>query len=95
VKFLLKTYIKLSPYLVLVGFFTIGMLSFAFVILMFEVDEGSSHIKVFSESTMLVLSVFTTVGYGNIVPQSMGGQFVTVIACIFGLCVYSMFIFTV
>lgn len=39
------------------------------------------------------MSVFTTVGYGNNIPQSDLGRFMIIIACIYGLCVYALFVF--
>ena len=54
-EFLLKSYLKVSPFAVLVSFFTVGVFVQGYIILVFEQEERNSDIVAFSETIQVVL----------------------------------------
>lgn len=48
-----------------------------------------------AESMWLIIVTFNTIGYGDIVPVTLWGRITVVIACIWGVSIYSIFVVSI
>lgn len=74
------------------GILALTVFTSAFVTYVAEVSGGSSSIRSFWDSLWWALTTVTTVGYGDVVPETQIGRFVGALTMIVGIGVYSAFI---
>jgi voltage-gated potassium channel len=70
-------------------FLAFSVMIAATVIYIFEADKPSSHITNFFDGIYWALVTLSTVGYGDITPQSPEGRFVTMVLIVTGIGVLS------
>ena len=64
----------------------------AFAVFVFDGGTPDSQINTFSDAVWWSISTVTTVGYGDIVPQSVSGRFMGMVLMVVGIAVMTAFI---
>ena len=95
-KFAIKAYLQYKPYLVLIICFFFSILLFGFALRTFERPYNSPsrrfNFNYMWNSFWCVVVTMTTIGYGDIYPQTHLGRFVIIVACIWGVFILSLFV---
>lgn len=95
-KFALKAYLRYKPYIVLVICLGFSILLFGFALRTFERPYKSPsrrfNFDYMWNSFWCVIVTMTTIGYGDIYPQTHLGRLVIIIACIWGVFILSLFV---
>lgn len=76
----------------IVGILALTVLTSAFTVYLVESSNGSSTIKTFWDALWWALATVTTVGYGDVIPETSAGRVVGAITMLVGIGVYSAFI---
>eukprot|EP00347_Sterkiella_histriomuscorum_P017568 403348837 len=90
--FQFKVNMRLRPLQILIAAYLFGILIFGFTILIFEQYTPESTINDLGQSIWLTFVTFNTIGYGDQTPVTLWGRIFLVIACIWGVSIYSIFV---
>ncbi len=95
-KFAIKAYLKYKPYSVLVICMGFSIFFFGFALRTFERPYISAYRRFNFDylwnSFWCVVVTMTTIGYGDIYPQTHLGRLVIIVACIWGVFILSLFV---
>lgn len=95
-KFALKAYLKYKSYWVLAFCLGFSILFFGFALRTFERPYNSParrfNFNYIWNSFWCVVVTMTTIGYGDIYPQTHLGRLVIIVACIWGVFILSLFV---
>ena len=92
--FAMKCYLKDKPVFSALSLLITSIIIWSWVIIIFERPFPGDLFEHPRECAWLVVISITTVGYGDIVPQTYFGRGVITIACIFGSFLLSVFVVT-
>jgi hypothetical protein len=90
--FLFKVNLRLRSIQVLILAYSIGIIFFSFCIMIFEQHRDNGQGTSLSEAMWLILVTFNTIGYGDSTPETLWGRLFLVIACIWGVSIYSILV---
>jgi voltage-gated potassium channel len=76
----------------IVGVLALTTLTSAFIFYVVESAGGSGSVKSFWDSLWWALATITTVGYGDVVPETPAGRVIGAVTMLVGIGVYSAFI---
>ncbi|CDW75243.1 small-conductance calcium-activated potassium channel protein [Stylonychia lemnae] len=91
-KFFFKVNMRLRPLKILVFAYGIGLIVFSFCIMIFEQQIEEGEILDLSQSMWLIIVTFNTIGYGDQTPATLWGRVFLIVACIWGVSIYSIFV---
>ena len=86
------SFIRRSRLVSIMGITIVIILAAAFLVLFLENDYPAAQIQNFSDAVWWSLSTVTTVGYGDIVPNTIGGRIVGMVLMIIGIGMMAAFI---
>jgi voltage-gated potassium channel len=75
---------------ILIFFFTVIVLSFIFGSLMFVIEGPAHGFSSIPKSIYWTIVTITTVGYGDITPQTIAGQFISILAMLTGYSIIAI-----
>jgi voltage-gated potassium channel Kch len=102
-RFVLKSKMLLEPGKSVIYLFTMSVLIFAYLIRIFELPyvylgddiESNNLLSSYFNAIWLVIVTITTVGYGDISPNTQPGKIIAILAALWGSILISLIVVTI
>ena len=90
--FMTKVYMRLYPNPTLLLVVIITIFVYGTFALIYERQASNEFMNDYSNSFWLCILIFTTIGYGDIIPITPVGRLLTILLMLWGIAIFSMFI---
>lgn len=91
-RFVLKSLVRESSMVVLFSIICVQIFLFTLILLIVEKDPQTYQLKSFSETLWLIMLMMTTVGFGDVAPETVLGRTICIAASLAGVGTISLIV---